>query len=714
MPFEMRAAWILTSTTMLVAACDPGARPRSEALARVEQTTIEEGTADTVFGQLDLNRAEEPPFLSTDKVRRPVGIGTDALGRRENPPGLYWIADRGAHRVIGVYVGQRYGTHLVGQFSWSAQGLPNRGGTVAQGSLDTPTAVAFTTTTATSPAIGWLAIADSGNHRVVLGRTTGASIPQLTVVIGQHGDFYRANPNDGGFVAADTLSSPRGVAFDDQKRNPGATSDSELGRLHVVDSGNHRILVYRAGLDSTIATMCLGQADCEHGAPNRGAAAPSAETLSAPTGIATSNPVGDDNRGFYVADTGNHRVLYFPARTGGAPSPTAARVYGQLDFKTAIPSNGGVTAASLNAPTAVAVAADGSLWVADTGHHRVLHFPKGNTVADRVLGQPDFNTADAPTAASATTLNEPSGLALTPDGSLIVGDTLHARVLRYRVPCKVEDCNDNNPCTDETCDPELGCVSRTATWPKACAPYRCDFMTKRCFDACQAMAGWCQSPYQCIDTRCAVTCSELTTCPMGLTCADGFCCDAPCKGTCESCNQPKQYGRCLAAPIGPPPFPRQCAIEVEGECGTSCDGAERKQCVFQPSGKACGHEACTTDDDGARATLRGTCNGSGTCVSGSASCAPYACGGGGCRVDCSMVEHCSEGAHCVSGVCTLEPARIRGGGCGLAVSPPTSTPGSFACTLATAMGVALALFRRHSRSHSRSRSRSRSRRRTRR
>src|SRR5262249_17221135 len=93
---------------------------------------------------------------------------------------------------------------------------------------------------------------------------------------------------------------------------------------------------------------------------------------------------------------------------GDSPSPTADLVWGQDDFSTADP---GVAANRLNAPTAVAIDPNNGFWVADTGNNRVLHFSYGATSADKVIGQPDFDTASPPTDTSATSLSGPEGVA---------------------------------------------------------------------------------------------------------------------------------------------------------------------------------------------------------------------------------------------------------------------------------------------------------------
>lgn len=82
--------------------------------------------------------------------------------------------------------------------------------------------------------------------------------------------------------------------------------------------------------------------------------------------------------------------------------------------------------------------ADGALWVADTGHHRLMGWAQRPTAdgqpADFVLGQPDFVSEgrNALGDASALTMNVPTGVAPFGERGLVVGDAWNNRVLIWR------------------------------------------------------------------------------------------------------------------------------------------------------------------------------------------------------------------------------------------------------------------------------------------
>ena len=95
------------------------------------------------------------------------------------------------------------------------------------------------------------------------------------------------------------------------------------------------------------------------------------------------------------------------------------------------------SAHSLFGARGVCLHPDGSFWVCDTGHHRLLGWRRApgqdNAPADTLLGQPDFSREgrNAKGPASAATLNVPTGVAAWGRG-LAVADAWNHRVLLWR------------------------------------------------------------------------------------------------------------------------------------------------------------------------------------------------------------------------------------------------------------------------------------------
>lgn len=217
------------------------------------------------------------------------------------------------------------------------------------------------------------------------------------------------------------LANPLGLLIDAQ------------GNLYVADSRNNRVLVYEGpvlGGDST-PDRVYGQPDFESTTANQGGPV-TADTLNFPAGV------GMDAAGnFYVADTFNHRVLVYLAGDDG--DTTADFVFGQVDdFSTGTPNKGGVSADSLNFPFALTVDAAGTLYVADTNNHRILRYTQpisSDRTADGVYGQSGSFTQNQINngGRSRSSLHEPIDVALADNGSFFVADRGNQRVLVFQM-----------------------------------------------------------------------------------------------------------------------------------------------------------------------------------------------------------------------------------------------------------------------------------------
>ncbi len=129
-----------------------------------------------------------------------------------------------------------------------------------------------------------------------------------------------------------------------------------------------------------------------------------------------SKPRGVDvasDGSLYVADTLNHRIQHL------APSGEVLHVWGELGST----SEGEAPGGTFNEPWDVAVAPDGSVYVADTWNHRVQHFgPTGEFLG--MIGS--FGQAESPTA-----FWGPRSVAVDSQGRLFVADTGNKRIVVF-------------------------------------------------------------------------------------------------------------------------------------------------------------------------------------------------------------------------------------------------------------------------------------------
>ena len=231
------------------------------------------------------------------------------------------------------------------------------------------------------------------------------------------------------FAAAGSMQSPVAVAV-----------DLTTGKVFVADKDNNRVLRFASAAsmaNGSDAEGVFGQADFTGRRMNRGGTTAAANTLSEPQKVTV-----DSTGTLWVADNSNNRVLSF-ANAGGRTAVnstgdlgSANSVLGQVDFTSSFPNRGSLPADNtLSGPYGVAVdPTTGAIFVADYWNHRVLRFASATSLnADGVIGQADFASRqlNRTTTANANTLNYPSGVAVSSDGTLWVADTDNNRVLRF-------------------------------------------------------------------------------------------------------------------------------------------------------------------------------------------------------------------------------------------------------------------------------------------
>ncbi len=197
----------------------------------------------------------------------------------------------------------------------------------------------------------------------------------------------------------------------------------------------------RADINDTTADAVLGQPDFTSNMPNYPNDFPTAGNLALSNAAHTA--IAPDGR-IYVSDADNNRVLSWTSAIGFTNGDPADMVLGQPDFFSNAPNNGGVSAGSFFLPQGLWVDENGNLWVTDAFNSRVLKFdhpPTNDTLADLVIGQPDFtsnsqnlgNGDHGTTVALQDSLQFP-GRVLVVGTDVYIADSGNSRVLHYTNP----------------------------------------------------------------------------------------------------------------------------------------------------------------------------------------------------------------------------------------------------------------------------------------
>ena len=261
-----------------------------------------------------------------------------------------------------------------------------------------------------------LAIADTGHHRVLVGRLhDGGRRLHVAHVVGRGratGDVH--GPAPGGSTRADLAAradGPPGAATFDGPQGLAFGRGADAGTLYVADAGNHAV---RAIDRATGAVRTL----VGTGARRRTAADREAGAMASPWELA--HVVGAAGRpSLVVAMAGTHELWRVDTATGAAGPIVGGRGEGLLD--------GTLADALLAQPMALVADGPRAWWVdAEASAVRWATLPTAAEPAGRVgtlvgTGLFDFGLRDG--VGDGARLQHPQGLAQLADGRLLVADT---------------------------------------------------------------------------------------------------------------------------------------------------------------------------------------------------------------------------------------------------------------------------------------------------
>jgi len=425
------------------------------------------GSISTVAGNGVLLSTGDGGPAASASLMSPRNVAVDSAGN------LY-ISEFAGHRVRKVTSGGTIST-IAGN---GAAGYSGDNGPPAQAQLAYPAGLAVDSG-------GSLYIADSGNNCVrrimagliatVVGTAATPLTTPVTVAVGSNATIYVADFNptvhmltsggtwlvfagsanagfsgDGGPATLAQLTQPRDLALDksgdvfiaDGVRvrevnsagiiqtvagdgylnavgdfgsatnavlyQPSAVGLDTFGNLYIADTGTQRVRqVSPGGIITTIAGTGTAGASTDK-------ISSVTATLNFPMGVAV-----DSNGNLVIADTENQRVrevtagiIQTVAGTGVAGDGSA----NQLASQTA-----------LNNPRNTCLSASGSMYVADTGNHRVLSISKTATISV-AAGVGTAGAGGDGQVAWLAQLNQPSACALDTGGNLYIADTGNHRI----------------------------------------------------------------------------------------------------------------------------------------------------------------------------------------------------------------------------------------------------------------------------------------------
>ena len=188
------------------------------------------------------------------------------------------------------------------------------------------------------------------------------------------------------FAGSTTSGSADGMGTAASFYNPTGIATDANGNFYVTDSLNKLIRkITPAGLVSTLAG--------------------SDASFSYPQGIAV-----DTNNNLYVADPSDHKI-YKITSTGAVSTLAGSGKPGSVD------ATG--TAASFNYPQSVAVDTNGNVYVADSGNHKIRKITPAGVVST-LAGSGTFGFVDA--TGTDASFSYPQGVAVDANGNVYVAD----------------------------------------------------------------------------------------------------------------------------------------------------------------------------------------------------------------------------------------------------------------------------------------------------
>ena len=343
----------------------------------IREVSAATGKISTVAGKGVNGNSGDGGAATSAELNLPFGVAVDGAGN-------LFIADTYNNRVREVSASTGVITTVAGT---GVAGLTGNGGGATAAQLNLPIGVALNTS-------GVLFIAEFSNNDV-------RQVSLGTGVINAYaGSGIAGYQGDSGPAASAKLNGPQGIALDSS------------GNLLVADFVNS--VIRKVNASSHNITTVAGNGF--EGSFGDGGQATSAGLLS-PRGLAVSS-----SGIIFVVDSGSNRIREINPATGVITTVAGTGVAGYSG------DGGPATAATLNAPTGIAVDSHGNLFIADTQNNAIREVNAATGVITTVAGNGTRGFSGNGGAATAAELNQPFSVAVDSSGNILIADTVNTQI----------------------------------------------------------------------------------------------------------------------------------------------------------------------------------------------------------------------------------------------------------------------------------------------
>jgi sugar lactone lactonase YvrE len=359
---------------------------------RVRVVSAKTGRIETIAGNGTLSAAGEGAFRTEVRLSSPRAVAVDRAG-------AVYVADSGNGRLRKVDPVDGVVLTIAGGPSDHHGGFGDEFLSSTHVGLAGPAGIAV-------DGLGHVYVADTDAHRLLrLDASTGA----LETLVGGRRRLG-ASKGDGGPAKLATVHAPCGLAL---------AAGGDLLVAGLFEAKVRRIEAATQNISTAVGTGLRD--DFGRGTFSGDGGAAATAGIDRPMGIAVGAS-GD----IFIADTGNHRIRRVDARTGEISTVAGG---GDPDGEGGDAGDGGpATAAQLRGPRGVAVDAAGHVFIADTGNHRVRRVDAATGLISTIAGTGRAGFSGDGGEATAAELDAPSGVAVAPDGTLYIADAHNHRV----------------------------------------------------------------------------------------------------------------------------------------------------------------------------------------------------------------------------------------------------------------------------------------------